>query len=84
MSGEDPVVWPFILPEFEHLYIVFVVVDRVKMTSVGEFNLCAVPDLVGVELGRNYVIWVNRVDFHDTDVRDNCVETTRVDRYSQD
>lgn len=49
------------------------------MATVGEFNFCAVADLVGNELGQGHILWVKCVDLDDPNVRYDCVETTRVD-----
>ena len=53
---------PLILPKFEHLDVVIFVVERVKVTSVRELDLCATLDVVVAELGRGHIVAVDCVN----------------------
>ena len=78
MAGENPLWRSFVLPEFEHLNVVFFIVDCVEMASIGELDIGAAADFSLGELSNSHVVWMDRVDFDSVEVCDHGVEATWV------
>ena len=75
VSTEDAVLDPRVLPERKDLNTVFVIVERVHVSSIRELNLCATTDIVMLEVSWCNIIGMHRIDLDSIKMANDKVET---------
>lgn len=82
MASEYSIWDSLVCPKSEDLYVAFLVIESIQVTSSSKLDLCAPSDLVVGELCNGYVVLVDRVDANTVDMSNYDVVTTWMDGYS--
>ena len=82
MAPEYSIWDSLVCPKSEDLYVAFLVIESIQVTSSSKLDLSAPSDLVVGELCHGYVVLVDCVDANTVDMSNYDVVTTWMDGYS--